>query len=706
MKSYRQNPDDRSSLYEMPWATSVERSKVYEELGFQELSYAEILRRRELMSQADYEAWREKYEEKRKEADEVWSSLCEKEMSNKTIELNIRNNSLDAFCSVFQRADRILTGLSNCVVEVHDSKDEQSPAWSDGKSVVFNVGAIKEVNEDSLVSLHGLNYHEVGHLLYTPRVGSELGAWVKEKSTIVSNSAFNPTTQVWDYKHTGDVRIRYAFNLLEDFRVENYLIAKYPSVEPFLRAVVAEYAIDKFGLESSEKRKDELAQVFILLAGRAFMPKEVVKATAQLYSERYGVEATTFLYKVANEYRKLVFPKDYSRAKEIIELVANYLPAHPELPSGCGHRPVLRNGRVEAGSEQEQVAGQGQDDSLSLEELNKLFDDIMSGNKDSDNPNAQAQGQGQGNTHDPNETGELGKNQNNALAQSLAEKLEKTFEEAKTNPTVQDKVKETNKTIRKNSNSKTILPRQSKSLKSPNLSDVQAVRSFAQELERIRIDNDPDWKRELPTGKLNVRRAINADVNDINKLFDRWQTGSDDHDIEAIILLDRSGSMWNSMEQTCKASWIIKRALEKINASVSVLTFNDTSKVLYSADEKAQASYPVVQSTGGTSPEYALTEAERIMTNSQRKTKLLFLLTDGQFYGGTADETIQRIKAIGVHTNLVFLGEERWAGWVGTKAENIEKATHGVHNFRAITKPLDLVKVAKDVVRFHLKHTH
>ena len=694
MKPYRQSPEDRGNLYEMPWANTTERRAVYEELGFEHLSYSDIQRKREELSKEEYEEWARDYEARRKEADEAWASLCEQEMANRTITLNIRNNNLDAFCNVFQRADRILTGLSSCVVEVHDSKDANTPAWSDGKSVVFNVGAIKEVNEDSLVSLHGLNYHEVGHLLYTPRLGSELGAWVKEASEVKYHYDENGNQYT-----TGDVRIRYAFNLLEDFRVENYLIAKYPSVEPFLRAVVAEYAIDKFQLGSETQRQEELANVFILLAGRAFMPKDVVTTTAQLYSDKYGVEATAFLYKVSNEYRKLVFPKDYARAKEIIELVAKYLPAQPDLPSGCGHRPVLRNGRVTAGSEQEQVAGQSQPDALSQEELNKLFDEMMSGNADTQGQSAQ--GQGQSNTTRESETGELSNNQNTTLSESLADKLEKSVEEAKQDKYVVDKVRETNKVIRKNSNSKTILPKQSRTMMSPDLSDVQAVRSFAQELERIRIDNDPDWKRELPTGKLNVRRAINADVNDINKLFDRWQTGNDDHDIEAVILLDRSGSMYNSMNPTCKASWIIKRALEKINASVSVLTFNDTSRVLYSSDEKAQASYAVVQSTGGTDPIYALSETERIMNTSKRKTKLLFLLTDGQFYGGSSDESIARLKEMGVHTNLVFLGEASWAGWA---TENPEKANHGVHNFRVITKPLDLVKVAKDVVRFHLNH--
>ncbi len=684
---------NRKAQWELDWQDRQTRYReIAEAHGYKDLSWAEREKLKTTMSPEEWAKFEKEQEVLYREVRDEWEATAEGLQAQGQIELNIRNNELDAFCQVFQRADRILTGLSNVDVGVNDDKSTEIPAWSDGKSVTFNVGAMKELSEDTLMSLHGLNYHEVSHLLYTPRVGSELGAWVKEKSDVSQTGTYNQQTQEWEYAPLGDIRYRYAFNLLEDFRAENYLVTKYPSVAPFLTAVVAEYAV------SDKKVSEELEQVFLLLAGRPYLPNELVRLSAEAYARANGVDKTKQLWSVSNAYRSLVFPRDYAKAKELIEAVVGILPDQsklPELPSGCGHRPVLRNGRVAGTNEQEKLSASSPMDNLSQEELNKMFDDIMSNKPEEANSDSDQQG-GQGQTIGGDSTNN-GKNSDDySLSDSLKEALEKAIEKATQDHAVQRKLAETSKAIRKQSGSKAILPKQSRSMETPKLADVMAVRLFTQELERIRIDSDPDWERERPTGKLNVRRAINADVNDINKLFDRWTMGNDNYDIEAVILLDRSGSMYSQMEATCKASWIIKRSLEKINANVSVLTFNESSRILYSADEKAQANYASVTSSGSTDPKYALFETERIMSGSNKQTKLLFLLTDGQFYGGDNDKSIQRLKAMGVHTNLVFLGHESWVKWA---TENGEQVSHGVHNFRVISEPLDLVKVAKDVVR-------
>lgn len=694
MKPYRNNE----------WQLSGEdsnaiRNEIYKELDFAPVSWHERQELQNKLTPQEYDKWQEEYQEKYAEFNDLWREKAVALAEVGQVQTNIRNNQLDAFCLVFQRADRILTGLANCLVEVSDEKTE-IPAWSDGKSVTFNVSSIKEIDETTLSSLHGLNYHEVAHLLYTPRVGTELGAWVKEVGTPVATTTFNTETERWEQVRSGDERIRYAFNLLEDFRAENYLITKYPSVSPFLQAVVADYAIT--AMSDGKYDEADLDSVFILLAGRPHFPNELIRLSAVAYAKANGAEATRLFYNLSNEYRTLVFPRDYARAKEIIEQVAKYLPKMPKLPSGCGDRPVLRNGRVATQTEQDKLSQQSQ---MSDQELQEMFDQLMSGEQvQSDNageqnsPNdSQSEGENsQGNSDSPTSS------DSKAISEALANELEELVTKVLEDKAVQKKVDETNKAIRKQSGNKTILTRQARSLETPTQADVMAVRTFTQELERLRIDSDPDWDREKPTGKLNVRRAMQADVNDINKLFDRWDTGNDDYDIEAVVLLDRSGSMYGSMDSASKASWIIKRSLEKINANVSVITFNDTSRLLYSSEEKAPTSFPSVQATGGTDPYYGLVEAERIMLASKRKTKLLFLLTDGQFYGGKTDDVIERIKALDVHTNLTFLASsEHWVEWA--KA-NSEQVSHNVHDFRFITKPLDLVKVAKDVVRYHLRH--
>lgn len=688
----------RNSNWQIDWRESERlRKEACEAVGYHDLSWSERKELEQKLPEAEFKKWQQEQSEAEQAMRRVWNDeMAVLSESGQTL-LNMRNNELDAFCSVFQRADRILTGMANLDFGVTEEQGG-SPAWSDGKSITLNVSEIKDISPDTLSSLHGLNYHELSHLLYTPRVGSEYGAWVKEKSTIINNAVWNEASQSYLNHTTGDVRYQMVFNLLEDFRAENYLITKYPSVKDFLTAVVLEYAVE---LNETTNLFDH---AYLIMAGRPFLPANVLAMSALVYRDVHGEDKTKLLYQVANEYRTLVFPRDYDRAKELVEALIPIVPKNLQLPNGCQNRPVLRNGRP-SGSKEQDTLSQGQIESADWEELSEKFSEMMS--KEAEERAGEPQGDSPEGVGYGNEEGVEGSATQNpsgkGIRESLAEALEKSVRNAIENPAVAKKVSETIRAINKQNSTKSFLNRQARSMTSPNANDVMAVRMFAQELERIRIECDPDWQREVPTGKLNVRRAIQADVNDINKLFDRWTTGNDDYDIEACILLDRSGSMMYQMDNASKSTWVIKRAIEKINGKVSVMTFNNESRLLYSAEEQATTDYPIVMSSGGTDPYYALVEAQRILTNSKSKTKLLFIVTDGQFYGGTSDEVIKNLKSQGVNTNLVFLSEsEGWSKWAG---ENAVEVSHGVHNFRVIRKPMELVKVAKDVVRHQIQTT-
>jgi len=698
----------RMGQWELDWRESERiKKEAGEAVGYEYISWSERTELEKSLPEAEFKARMEKHRQLELEMNEIWREETAVLMGQGQTLLNIRNNELDAFCSVFQRADRILSGMANLDFGVTE-ENNGVPAWSDGKSITLNVSAVKQVSPETLSSLHGLNYHELSHLLYTPRVGSEYGAWVKEKSEVYSTNIYDDNGDFVRTEKRGDVRYRMVFNLLEDFRAENYLITKYPSIKDFLSAVVLEYAIEVNDYEGSREpnQPNEFDHAFMIMAGRPHLPKDVIALAGYAYEKTNGIDKTKLLYKLSNEYRTLVFPRDYARAKEIVELLVPILPNNLKLPSGCQERPVLRNGRPTGSKEQEALSEQSKGEgSGDWEELSKQFDEMMSGEPDlddseggepTDKPNVEGIGYDKGKGSE----GGVGKSRS-SIQEALANALEQAVSKVVNNANVAKKVAETMRAINKQTSNKSFLSRQARGVGSPEANDVMAVRLFAQELERIRIECDPDWQREVPTGKLNVRRAIQADVNDINKLFDRWTTGNDDYDIEACILLDRSGSMFSQMDNASKATWVIKRAIEKIKGKVSVMTFNNDSKLLYSAEEQTTTSYPVVTSTGGTDPYYGLIESERILSNSKSPTKLLFIVTDGQFYGGKSDEVIQNLKKQGVNTNLVFMSESQgWAEWALANAKDV---AHDCHNFRVITNPMELVKVAKDVVRHQIK---
>jgi len=629
-----------------------------------------------------YQAYREQF-------DEHISHLKE----NKETESLIRNNTLDSFVSIYQRADRILTGL-NVLVSV--SETEVAPAYNDGKDIVFSGRLIKEVDDKTVLSLHGLNYHEVGHLLFSPRIGTALGKWVMENKTEVRQTSYDyiddkgntqTNTRSWEYETLAEPARSIAFNILEDCRQEYFLTLKYPSIRPFMVALLGDYIAND---------PKNFGDQFVLLAGRKYFSLEARKLSAQMCIDKHGEEYAKSLYSIINEYRTLVFPRQYDRAKELITALIALLPKDskgnpkvPQNPNGCNGRPIMRNGRTASEKEQDNLlngqAGKGEPSDDIFEGLGK--------------PNLSAGNGGY------TETGEINSEtaQFNNKVSEVIEVLQKTVERAKSDKALQKKVRDTLNAIIRDKSTKSILGKTRYKLFTPEQTEVTSSRLFAQELERLRIDSDPAWLRETPSGKLNVKRAMNADINQIDKLFDRWQEGNDDYDIEACILIDKSGSMWSEIGSACRSAWVIKRAIERIEGKVSAMTFSDTAKELFDRDSKAKGGeVRIVESGGGTDPYFALKETERIMGNSNAKTKLVFILTDGAWYGNN-DQIIENMKRQGTYVSVVWLGDEDYAKTILSDPKNLEKYTHKANDFRTISNPNELVKVAKDVVKHHIK---
>lgn len=621
----------------------------------------------------------------------IWSSGSEGELDQWLLE---RNNTLDSMASVFQRADRI---LANIPVNILFTEVSDTPAYSDGKNITFNAKLIKELTEETVQSLTGLNYHELAHLLYTPRANSKLGKFVTEPIVTKHHNEYKDEngnviySHNWESQEPNQKRLM-AFNILEDSRAETYLANKYPSVRPFLSATLSEYLITS---------PDSLAENFMLLCGRKYYPIEVRQISADLHIAKYGLEKTKKVFNIVNEYRTLVYPKQYDRGIELIKALEDILPESlkgcPKGPNGCGGRGMFRNGRPASEGEQTGLAEPFGEPDLDL-------------NSKPDKAGKNSGGRGAGGKNeesDKPDTTEFAE----ITSVDIAEQIKAVLEQAKSDKSLQKKVKELTNAIAKNLSTKPAIASLRTSTFEPLPNEVRISRLFAQELERLRIECDPNWQREVPSGKLNVRRAMNADINEINKLFDRWREGSDDYQIECSVLVDRSGSMTSLIGSASRAGWIIKRAVEQIEGKVSLMTFSDDSRIVLDRNTKAKGNaVPIPNATGSTNPIYALVETNRIMANTNAKTKLVFIVTDGQFNDNeTADKYIQQLKEQGCYVVVVFLADDwviqRWNdpdGWYG-KPENQETLRHKSDLFRLITNPLDLVKLAREVVKDNIK---
>jgi Mg-chelatase subunit ChlD len=179
---------------------------------------------------------------------------------------------------------------------------------------------------------------------------------------------------------------------------------------------------------------------------------------------------------------------------------------------------------------------------------------------------------------------------------------------------------------------------------------------FGRALEQLKVQYDPNWETEVEAGRLNIDRFMQEDV-DLSEAFDRWDMGREDAvDIECVILLDKSGSMGSQIGMAYQSMWGIKSALDKVDASCTVLTFGSNAEVLYHATDKATNDLRNGGVGGGTDPLHALKYAQDVLANSARAVKLAIFITDGEWSKAEqCDEVIKTLREGGVLTALAYI---------------------------------------------------
>jgi len=615
----------------------------------------------------------------------------------RTEETQERSVRLNALCRVYEQADRVLTGDP---VIVNVVPDGPAPAWSDGAAIYINLNEIEDMDLETLTQVNGLNYHELAHHLYSPRKGTELVKW------IIENNYFQ------------------AFNILEDQRIETLLTGRYPSIAPYLTATVARW------LGSSE----DINGNYVCIRGRRYLPVEI----RQAFRDEFAFpELIPTIIDIVDEYRLLAFPKDYDTARTLIERFHKevcQIMGIPEMdggPNKCGDRSPVSKGRPEPGKAQEKdaqrAAGMGTKESTYVPKPKAEAQKPTEGNSQSPSDEPREESNGEGNSSGPSvskaptsvqealDRREEGVNSSissspgvghadslGGLPDNINDMLNNAIDDVLARKDVQADVRTKQKVIIGGDGKHEDITKRGKFSDTEVPQDaIISYRKFAKELQRLRDDSEPTWQRETPTGRLNVQRVIRG--CEIDQAFDRWDEGDDGCDIEAVILVDRSGSMSSGRndQKASIACWTIKRALEHIQAPVTVYAFDDAAEVAYTRNELAHKTrYKFIFGNGGTEPYPTLLAAEQLLMASRKKNKMLFIVTDGVFDTNKNDELIQRISRRGVLTAMTLIMDDKeWKYYVeDNKQLNEEQLRHKAEVFARISNAKDLLPFAKQVV--------
>ena len=595
---------------------------------------------------------------------------------------------LGALCRVYEQADRVLTGDP---ILVHVMPNGPAPAWSDGAAIYINQEQIDEIDIETLTAVTGLNYHELAHHFYTPRKGTELIKWVLDNNYMT------------------------ATNILEDQRIETLLVARYPAVAPYLINTVARWL---------GETPEEVAGTYPLIRGRRYLPVEIREAYRDEFAQP---ELIPVIADIVDQYRLLAFPRDYSKAKVLIERFTDEVLKPLDMqnlsggPNGCGSRDPMVKGRPEPGKMQEK-------DSVRAGGMGKAEGAYKA--------KAKVSSQAQPNTNNDGDTGPAPQSASEALdlreanqqanvdappsmkpgtghheskggvPDNIKDMLDKAVDDVYENKAVQQDIKAKQRVIVGGDGKF----EESTKLGKFDLTDAPAdavsmYRRFARELERLRDECEPGWNKGVPSGRLNVQRVING--CEIDEAFDRWEEGNDGANVEAVILVDRSGSMGsnNNDRNASIACWTIKRALEAIDAPVTVYAFDDRNEIAYKRTERAHKTrFKFIYGSGGTNPYGALVAAEQLLMSSRKKNKMLFIITDGVFNADKNDEIIERISRRGILTSMTLIMDDREYDWY-TKQYNQDETNlrHKAEVFGRINTARDLLPFAKAVVMGAIK---
>jgi hypothetical protein len=568
-------------------------------------------------------------------------------------------------------ARQINVSVSNDTSRDFYESPKDTVAKSDAENIIFNPKNIGDLNDpDVALQLRGVSLHEIGRILLTPRAGSNLVKWVRGN----------------DYEQ--------AFNALENQRTEVFLSAKYSNVRHWFTAAVAKYLIDN---------PTELGMLFPLIDGRTYLPLELRQALRKAF---VLPELVTELSDIINRYTVLNLA-DSAQIPTAMQLIKEYHnlidqafadpaknPPYGNPHSGWQEMPNMNEdgkGSIIKSSEKSKPmnkAGQDRIIEKILKERDKEFKESdgdeegeeydkpepgdqpgdQPGDKPGDKP-GDGDGDGDGDSDKPSD-GDSDKPGNQSIGgkpkPGMVNNVTNLARKHLTN--IKNVLRDDINDMVANFNGETTLS--SKHQPTPVRSHyerqtpvptevVQQVKSFVNQLELIRAEHDPGWERKVNGGKLNLYRYATGGA--VDEVFDRWDEGREDVvDIETVILLDNSGSMNWTIESAHDSMWAIKRAMDKIGASTTVLTFADDARMLYSADQKAKVTKTFVGTAGGTSPKQALDYAKYIFANSERAIKILIVITDGVWYNAKEqDQIIHRLRKAGVITALGFVDESR-----------------------------------------------
>lgn len=637
---------------------------------------------------------------------------------------------LEAFRVVYEKADRILSGTPVRIAMVLDPpyELETAPGWTDGETISLNA---RVINNDlgnlpmSGIVLHtkAVNYHELCHVLYTPRFSDDICVWVRAEMGKSNPYAAIPQNAVTE---PSDAFLWYAFNALEDQRIEMLFSGKYRPAIPYFEAIALKWLVNNAALA---------AESFPLIYGRRFLAANVRSSAERAFVAKYGNDLATRFKECIDAYLGVVYPGGTMKAKMYLRRYAkcmaemqNVTATHlmdvimtadnggGEVPK-AGDPSTIKVGRGRAKDQKE--ASENMEDVKPRAERSKPkeeasdddeTDAVDDGTDDTEDDDGDASdgapettSESKSGTAKPDSTedagnGDTGANEGDSEGQSedstpneetgdggggsglghadegnpareaqdaFYQALEELFEDEDFLKELNDTAQAVQSVLDGDAGVMAVGEDLSGSTTAVPTEAVQAANATAQILSRLRTELEEQHFNRQASGGLDAKRFLTRQPWETD-FFKTYEPGSyEEAAMECVITVDLSGSMQYQMGEVSTALWIVKRALEVIDARITVLGYSDFGYVMYQPEERVEPTkMKLFKSFSGTSPDSTLQEAYRLLHGSTRNMKLLLNLTDGAWQGSRIkqDAIMAALNEEGVTTVLMYLGNNYGGG--------------------------------------------
>ena len=208
------------------------------------------------------------------------------------------NRQVNALSSVLQVVDRGLSGVGDLRVQVQNLGT--TIAKTDGKTVYINRKRVAEVFttqplDQAIRTFKGTNLHELAHVIFTPRSGDAISTWVQQNR-----------------------RFKWAWNALEDQRIETLFTALYPATTGYFQNSTHTWLL-------ANPDPSTLYRAYTLVGGRRYLDRKVRLAARAAFLAHYGSQAADECDRIVQEYVALPLPGGTERAKVLVEEFYNLL---------------------------------------------------------------------------------------------------------------------------------------------------------------------------------------------------------------------------------------------------------------------------------------------------------------------------------------------------------------------------------------------